>query len=365
MRLRTIGALLGALLLGALAPAAASGAGALTLSAMRGTVEINEYEVSVVGIVADNHTGAAIRDAAVVVDASQVSSSVEVMHMLQDCARAGKVFTCRTSVAAGDFAQFQLVVQAHQGAGKGPAGQVTVTAPGSTPIKVGLQVIRPQLADIQTTSDRQVGSVGQTVPVTIVVHNAGPDSSYRPTVFVYEADGLDFQGFAACPGTLEEGGCMLPTLTAGKSLAVVAKIKITGKDPSGTYGVRTSTADPNTANAGLLDVCVRGGYCTNGRRYGVQAAPSGGAASPKPQATATATTSAAPAPAEPGTPSGTGTGAAPAASEHAVAAPDLEPMAVRGPAEGLPAMLAFGLVFTVVVVASVQVARTFRPGRDR
>ncbi|MDI1464281.1 hypothetical protein QEZ54_25245 [Catellatospora sp. KI3] len=332
MRLRTIGALLGALLLGALAPAAASGAGALTLSAVRGTVELNEYEVAVVGVAADNHTGAEIKDATVVVDASQAASSVIVMHMLQDCARSGQVFTCRTSVAAGDFAQFQLVLQARAGAARGPAGYVTVRSQGAAAVKVDLQVVRPQLADIRTTSDREVGSVGQTVPVTIVVHNAGPDPSYRPTVFVYEADGLDFRGFAACPGELAEGGCMLPTLAAGQSLGVVANIKITAKDPSGTYGVRTSTADPNTANAGLLDVCVRGGYCTNGRRYGVQAAP--------------------------------GAGAAPAASEHAVAAPDLAPAAARGLIGGLPAMLAFGLVLVVVAVASVQLARSSRPGRD-
>ncbi|GHJ46517.1 hypothetical protein Cs7R123_38590 [Catellatospora sp. TT07R-123] len=334
MRLRTIGVLLGALLLGGLAPAAASAAGGLTLSAGRGSVEISEYAVSLVGVAAAGASG----KTSVVVDASEVSKDVAVLHMLQNCARDGQVFTCETSLAAGAAAQFQLVVQARPGAAQGPAGHVRVSAPGADTVTVDLTVVRPRQADLQTASDRQVASVGQTVPVTVVVHNAGPDPAAGSAVTVSTADDLVFRGFASCPGKVSGRRCVLPELAAGTSVAVVVSVKVTGSHPAGAYGVALSTADPRRPDGGRLDVCVRGGYCTDGHRYGARAA-----AAPKPPAS--------PQPAASAEPDGH-----PAASGL--------PLSARGPVEGLPAMLAFAFVFAVVVLASVRLARSSRPGRD-
>ncbi|GAB4052328.1 DUF11 domain-containing protein [Catellatospora paridis] len=221
-------------------------------------------------------------------------------------------------------------------------------------------------ADIRVSDTRAVGSVGQTVKVTITVSNRGPDPSFHPTVFVYGAPGLAFVGFASCPGELNDGGCMLPTLQAGAAQSAVANIKITGKDPSGSYGVRTSTPDPNTSNADILHICVIGGWCTNGKRYDPQPTqvtsprpkpkPSRTATSPapKPSPTAVASPSAEP------SPSAIVSSAVPSAepSEPVHTVPvSAEP--VNQPSN-TPAIAAFALVLALIVGASAALWRGSR-----
>ncbi|GIF96554.1 hypothetical protein Cci01nite_16480 [Catellatospora citrea] len=224
-------------------------------------------------------------------------------------------------------------------------------------------------ADIRVSDTRAVGSVGQTVKVTITVSNRGPDPSYRPTVFVHSAPGLAFVGFASCPGELNDGGCMLPTLQAGAAQSAVANIKITGKDPSGSYGVRTSTPDPNTSNADILHICVIGGWCTNGKRYDPQPTQAT-SPRPRPKPSRTAASPAAPKPSPTAVASPT---AEPSPSPVAVASsavPSPEPSQpvdtvpvsaepVNG-SSNTPAVAAFALVLALIVGASAALWRRSR-----